>query len=116
MERPFGRRTVVADNVVDERVFEDAQLFQTVQHAADMVVGEFHEPCVDLCFATKKRLEIFRHLVPRRYLGVARRERAISRNDPQLLLAGKSFLAELVPTLIELAFVLVGPLLRHMVC
>ena len=46
---------------------------------------------------------------------MARRELAVRRDDSQLLLPGIGLLAQLVPALIELAFVLVGPLLRHMV-
>ena len=36
-------------------------------------------------------------------------------NDAELLLAREDLLAQLVPALIELALVLVGPLLRHVV-
>ena len=37
------------------------------------------------------------------------------RNDAELLLLGEDLLAILVPAVVELAFVLVGPLLRHVV-
>src|SRR5580704_8542550 len=43
------------------------------------------------------------------------RELTIWRNDTQLFLACDGFFAELVPALVELAFVLIGPLLWNVV-
>ena len=43
------------------------------------------------------------------------RELAVGGDDAELLLAGEGLFAQLVPALIELALVLVGPFLRHVV-
>ena len=113
--RALGRGAVVADDVVDERVVEDAQLLQRVEQPADVVVGVLQEARVDLHLPAQHGLERLRHLVPGRDLLVARGELAVRRDDAQLLLPGEGLLAQLVPALVELALVLVGPLLRHVV-
>ena len=46
---------------------------------------------------------------------MARGELAVRRDDAQLLLPGDGLFAQLVPALVELALVLVGPLLGHVV-
>ena len=73
----LGRGAVVADDVVDERVVEDAELLQCVEQPADVVVGVFHEARVDLHLPAQHRLERLRHLVPGRDLLVARGELAV---------------------------------------
>ena len=80
-----------------------------------MVIGVLHEAGVHLHLAAQHRLEPVRHLVPARDLLVARRELAVGRDDAQLLLACERLLAQLVPAAVELALVLVGPFLRHVV-
>ena len=51
--------------------------------------------------------------VPGRNLRVALGELAVLRNDAKLLLPRESLIAQLVPALVELALVLVGPFLGH---
>ena len=46
---------------------------------------------------------------------MARRELTVLRDHAQLLLTGEDLFTQLVPALVELALVLVGPLLRHVV-
>ena len=99
VERALGRRAVVADDVIDQRVVEQVELFQSVQQASDVVVGVLQESRVDFHLAAQHRLESFRHLVPRRDLLVARGKLAILRDDAQLLLARKGLFAQLVPAL-----------------
>ena len=111
----LGGRAVVADDVVDQRVFEDVQLLQEVKDAAHMVVGVLQEPGIDLHLAAQHRLERLRHVVPGRNILGACGKLAILRDHAQLLLAGQRLLAQLVPSLVELALVLVGPFLRDMV-
>ena len=89
--------------------------FERVQQPADVVVGVLHEAGVDLHLPAQDRLEVLRHRVPGRDLLVARGELAVGRNDAELLLAGERLFAELVPALVELALVLVRPLLRDVV-
>ena len=80
-----------------------------------MVVGVLQESRVDLHLAAQHGLESFRHVVPRRDFFVALGELAILRDDAQLLLPRKGLFAQLVPALVELALVLVRPLLRDVV-
>ena len=56
VQRALGRGTVVADDVVDESVVEDVELLQTVEQAADVVVGVLEEPRIDLHLAAQYRL------------------------------------------------------------
>jgi hypothetical protein len=48
LERALGGGAVVADDVVDERVVERADLLQRVDQQADVVVGVLQEPGVVL--------------------------------------------------------------------
>ena len=111
----LGTRAVVADDVVHDRVVEHFQLLERVDQPADVMVGVLHEPGVDLHLAREHRLEIIGHVDPRGDLFVAGGELGVGRNDAELLLARERLLAHPVPTLVELALVLVGPLLRHVV-
>ena len=111
----LGRGAVVADDVVNERVVEDVQLLQQVHDAANVVVGEFHEAGIHLHLPAQHGLERFGHRVPGRHLLGARGELAVGRDDPELLLPGEGLLAQLVPALVELALVFVGPLFRNVV-
>src|SRR6266536_5011840 len=80
-----------------------------------MVVGVFHEASVDFHLAPQYRFERLRHLVPRRDFAVACSEFAVWRDHTQFFLPRDRLFAQLVPALIELALVLVGPFLRYMV-
>src|ERR1700723_119179 len=64
---------------------------------------------------SKKPAYTSMHCVPGRNFLVARGELCVLRNNTESFLSGNGFLAELVPALVELALVLVGPLFRHMV-
>ena len=44
VQRALGGRTVIADDVVNERVVENAELAQAIQQPADMVVGVSMKP------------------------------------------------------------------------
>src|SRR5437588_563172 len=65
--------------------------------------------------AGQHRLERLVHVVPGGDLRVAGGQLTLRRDHAQRLLAGEGLLAQLVPALIELALVLVGPLPGHMV-
>ncbi len=80
-----------------------------------MVIGVLHEARVDLHLSSQHGLERFRHVVPRRNFLVPGGELTIGGNDTQLLLTRECFLAQLVPASVELALVLVGPVLGHVV-
>ena len=85
VERALGRGAVVADDHVDERVVERAELIDRVDQPADVVVGVLHEGGVDLHLAGEHRLHLLGHLVPGRDLRVAlasARRRPGSRRAP----------------------------------
>ena len=86
-----------------------------VDQPADVVVGVLEEPGVHLHLPRQHRLELVGHVVPGRDLGVPRGQLGVGRDDAQLLLPGEGALALRVPAVVELARVLVGPLLRHVV-
>ncbi len=81
----------------------------------DMVIGVLQEARIDLHLARQHRLEFRGHVVPRRDLLGPSRQLGVLRNDAQLFLPREDLLAQLVPALIELAFVLVSPLFGHVV-
>jgi hypothetical protein len=112
VDRAFGRCSVVSDDVVDERVLEDAEILECVEQPPHVVVGVLQEPGVDLHLAREHRLELLGHVVPRRDLLGPRRELRVGRHDPQRPLAFEDLRADRVPALVELALVLVGPLGR----
>ncbi len=68
MDVAFGARPVVADDVVDERVLEDAEILERVDEPSDMVVGVLEEAGVDLHLARKDGLQVVRDVVPGRDL------------------------------------------------
>src|SRR5215471_16874966 len=51
--------------------------------------------------------------LPLGHIGIVARELSLSRNDPKLLLSREGPFAQLVPTVVKFALVLVGPFLRH---
>ena len=65
-ERALGRGAVVADDVVDQRVVEHAEIVERVDDAADIVVGLLEEAGIDLHLARQHRFELGGHVVPRR--------------------------------------------------
>ena len=113
--RAFGRGAVVADDQVDQRVVEHFQILERVDQPPEVMVGVLEEPGVDLHLAREDRPHVLGRLVPGGNLGRARRQLGIRGDHAQLLLAREGFLAQLVPALVELALVLVGPFLGHVV-
>ncbi len=113
--RPLEAGAVVAPDVEDQRVVEVAHLLDLVEQAADVPVGVVHEPGVDLHLP---RVELLRGVVERvprvEEIGPLGEHRVL-RDDPELLLPLEDLLADRVPALVELALVLVGPLLRDVV-
>jgi hypothetical protein len=114
-EGPLGGSAVVADDVVDQRVVQDAQVGEGVDEPADMVVGVLQEPGVDLHLPGQRRLEVVALGIPGRDLVVAGGQLGVLGDDPELLLAGEGLLPHRVPALVEPPPVLVGPLGWHMV-
>ena len=115
VRRALSRRAVVADDQVDQRVVEDLQILERVDEPAEMMVGVLEECGIDLHLAGEDRPHVLRRLVPGRNLLRPRRENSVGGDDAQLLLSCERLFAQLVPALIELALVLLDPVLRHVV-
>ena len=93
----------------------DPEVLDRVDEAAHLVVGLLEEPGVDLHLAGQHRLELRGHVVPRGNLVVARGQFGVLGTTPKLFLLVKHPLALHIPAVVELALVLVRPLLGHMV-
>ena len=111
-DRALHAGAVVAPDPQDERVVELAQLLDRVDHATDVVVGVLREAGVDLHLAGVERLQVVGEAVPGGEGLVARRQLGVRRDHPELLLPGEGLLPQLVPSLVELPLVLVGPLVE----
>ena len=94
----LGARPVVADDVVDERVLEDAEVLERVEQPPDVMVGVLHEAGVDLHLPGEHRLEIVGDLIPGRDLLGPRRQLGLGRDHAELLLAGERLLAQRGPS------------------
>ena len=111
----LGARAVVADDVDEQRVVQLAQILDRLHEPADLVVGVlgecgeyFHLPREEPLLVGGERVPILDVLRLGRELGVLR-ERCPAFS------AARRFLAVLVPAAVELALVLLDPLLRHVV-
>ena len=79
------------------------------------MVGVLRVAGVDLHLAGVERLERVGEVVPSREGRVAGRQLGVGGNHAEVLLASERLLAKLVPALVELALVLVGPFLADVV-
>ena len=111
-DRPLHAGPVVAPHPDDQGVVELAQLIDRVDDATDVVVRVLRVPGVHLHLAGVEGLQLVGHVVPGRERLVARGQLRVGRHDTELLLAGEGLFAQPVPSLVELALVLVGPVLR----
>ena len=78
-------------------------------------IGVLQEPREHLGLAGEEAPLVRRQRVPRHDVLRPVAQPGVRRDHAQLLLALERFVPDLVPALVELALVLVGPLLRHMV-
>ena len=108
----FGGGAVVAPDVEDDRVVALAGLVEEIHQLADLRVGVFDKAGVEFHQARSGRRARIRGCPPSGHGWIARREFGVGGNPAERFLAGEDFLAQLVPALVELAFVFVGPLLR----
>ena len=115
VDAAFCRRAVVADDVVDEGVLENAETVDRVDEPPDVMVGMREERRVHLHLTCEDGLELIGHVVPRRDLRGSRGELRVGRDHPERLLAGEDLLPERVPARIEATAVAVDPVLGHVV-
>ena len=111
----FGAGAVVAPDVEDDGVVAHAELVELVDQLADLRIDVFDEAREDFHQPQLERPLGLGDAVPCRHGVGARRQFGVGRNPAQLLLAGEDALAQLVPALVELAFVFVGPFLEDVV-
>ena len=112
---PFHRGAVVAPDVDDQRVVQLAHLLDGVEQAADVPVGVLGEAREHLHLARVELLLGVAQGVPGRVGLRPRRELRVRRHDAEALLALEGPLAVGVPAVVELALVLVRPLLGDVV-
>ena len=110
----LGAGAVVGDDH-DQRIVQLADLFQEIEDAPEVIIGEAHEAGIDFHHAGIQPLGVSRQSVPHRHIRVVRRQFGARRDDAHLELALVDDLAVLVPAHVELALVLVRPFLGHMV-
>ncbi len=115
IERSLAGRAVVSDEDEDERVLERLRLLEERHQAPYLRVGVLEEARVDLGHSRKEALLVGRKGVPFLHALEHRGELGVLWNDPELLLSFDHDLAVLVPPHVELALVLVAPLLRDVV-
>ncbi len=113
LRRAFGGRAVVAEDVIDQRVVEDAEILDRIEQPADVMIGVLEKACVDLHLARENWLELRGHVVVGGDFLGSFGELRIAGYHAELLLACEGLFPHLVPTGVELALVFVCPLLRH---
>ena len=111
----FGAGAVVAEDVDHDRVVAYPEAIELVDQLAGLRVHVLDEARVDFHQPELERPLGLRNAGPRRHVRRARRELRIGRNPAELLLAREHALAVGIPTGVELALVLAGPLLADLV-
>ena len=113
LQTAFAAGAVVADDVKDQGVVALALFLDRLDHPADLVIGLFQEAGIDLGLMGQQLLLLRRQRIPGRQFGRTRGQFGIGRDHPEGLLPGEGLFAQLVPTLVELALVLVHPFLGN---
>ncbi len=113
VQATFGTRAVVTHLIDHERVVQLAHFFQGLDESADFVIGMRRKAGEDFHLSGKQPALISAQRVPiGQLLGLGGELRA-GRNDTQRNLLGQRLLAQLVPTHVELAAILIDPLPRR---
>ena len=112
--QPFGRRTVVAPDVKDQRVVQLALALDLVDHPSRVVVSVFGKAGKDFHQAALEWFFGFRNRLPGGHRSRARRQLGVLRNPALGLGVLEGTLAIGIPARIELALVFVRPFLHHL--
>ena len=107
----LGTGAVVALDVDHQRVVQFAHFLDGVEDAPHLVIGVRERRGIDFHHVREDLLLVGIEAVPGRNALGAFRQFRVLRDDAQLFLSRQRFLAQLVPTLIELALELRDPLL-----
>ena len=110
----LGARSIVADDIEEERILQLTNGFKLRHQATDFMVGVLSESGESFHLALKKSLLFRAHILPRGDFRRPRRELGFGGNHAEPLLPLKGFLSQLFPAAGELAFILGDPLLRRM--
>ena len=110
----LGAGPVVGDDH-DDGVVQLAQVVQEVQHPSDLVVGVLEESGEDLHHPGVELALVVRQVGPLLHVGVVAGQLGVLGDDAEFLLTGEHLFAVGVPAVVELARVLVGPFLGHLV-
>ena len=108
----FGTRAVVGDQH-DQCVVELSEALQELEQSSNLVIHVLAEAREHLHHAGVEFALIRRELVPVLDVRVVPGQHGVLRHDAELFLSREDPLPELVPAVVELALVLVGPRLRH---
>src|SRR4029077_19647702 len=107
--RAFGTRAIVPTNIDDQRVIEFAQVFNGLDHPANLMIRVggvgteyFRLVGVHLLLSRIERVPLRQEIRPGSELG-------IRRNNTELLLVSKNLIAHCVPAHVEFAFHLRDP-------
>ena len=111
----FRAGAVVADNIENDCVVANFQLFEAVDELADLRIDMLEEAGENLHQPRPERTLRLRNAVPRRHRLGARRQLRVRRNPAECLLPWRRPFTIDVPAGVELAFVFVGPLREDVV-
>ena len=77
------------------------------------MVGVLHESGVDLHLSRQDRLQLIRHVIPRRYLVWSVCQLGVLWNHAKLFLPGEGPVTQRIPTIVEFPLVLIRPFRRY---
>ena len=111
----LGARSVITDNINEQGIVGLADFLYGTVKATYFIIRMLGKARISFHLTSEQLLLVGRERVPIFYVFRFWAELGICGNDAELLLTFKRFLADFVPTLIELAFVLVTPFGRYVV-
>ena len=108
----LGAGAVVAEDVDDDRIVADAEAIEFIDHLAGLRIDVLDKAGKDFHQAALEGAFRFGDAVPTGHRFVAQRKLRVGRDPAHIFLPLENALAVGVPAIVELAFVLVRPLLE----